>query len=58
MEGGDGDAILLDVDAVLQGVGGANLADRESGRGRHGGQGAVRATRRWALEMVGDLSCS
>lgn len=27
VEGRDGDAILLDVDAVLQGVGSANLAD-------------------------------
>ena len=41
MEGGDGDAILLDVDAVLQGVGSRDLAD---GVG-HGGGGVTRTVK-------------
>lgn len=48
MEGGDDDAVAFDVDAVLEGVRGANLARSEDGgrlglvaaaggqRGRHG----------------------
>lgn len=40
MEGRDGNAILLNVNSVLERVGGANLADLE--RGRHGGQRAMR----------------
>ncbi len=32
MKGRDGDAILLDVDAVLQGVGSTDLADAVLGR--------------------------
>ena len=37
MEGRDGDAILLDVDTVLEGVGSRHLADAV-GRGHGGGR--------------------
>ena len=39
VKGRDGDAILLNVNSVLERVGSANLADLE--RGRHGGQGTM-----------------
>lgn len=50
VEGRDGDAILLDVDAVLERVGGGHLA--EVVRGGHGGRGR-RGGRRGRVQLAG-----
>jgi hypothetical protein len=51
VEGRDGDAILLDEDAVLEGVGSADLAGSVWAGGRHGG----RRTGRRMVEVGSDL---
>lgn len=63
MEGRDGDAILLDVDAVSERVRGADLADGVGRRGSHGA-GVAGVAARCAvapgvlLEVSGDLGGS